>query len=115
MYIELLCRFPKQLNKEEMDFINEELSSSGILPSDEDYEIKRDELMEQFKSFEYANMVVDLNEVFAYNNVDGTHYSLRFLNGSMFTFKGDYEKFKIAFQQVTQKFIHGIEEETNKE
>lgn len=106
MYIELICRFVKTPNSEDLEFIEEELREKRLTNPDVDEDYEREKLMEELKSYDYAPMVVNLNEVWAFNEVDGKHFSIRFLNGTLFTFKGKYEHFKTQFEYVSQRKIY---------
>lgn len=106
MYLELPCRFLKELTNDELDTIELMLDEMSVTKSYFDRDVERMKLVDELSTYEYADTTVDLNNFLSCNPADeGSHITIRYTNGSSFVYKANYNVFKHIFQSITGKLI----------
>lgn len=101
--IEVFCRYRKQpsdLTDEDKAYLNAQRIIHGT-DSIEDIEAEDEK-------YEYGGMVLDMNDIKAFNGVDKVHTCLRFYEGDSFVIKAPYESFKQLYEELTGKYIRTV-------
>lgn len=107
MNIELLCRFNVDPDDATMDEINEKLNTEELIQGDRFNKNKEYlKLVKQHKLYDYTPLTFNLRDVRFINPVDNEHTTLRFFDGSMYTFKINYTNFKTIYQTLLATMIH---------
>lgn len=103
MIVELLCRFTKEISEEELTELKDEIEIQRLVKGDENY---GENLIQSKRSYEYASMMVNLQDIMFSNPVDEAHTCIRFYGGSVFTYKINFDEFKSIYQSLLGKVIH---------
>lgn len=107
MIIQLLCRYPRELNKKELELVEEELQVKSVINDNFDKEEERIKAIENlgFSKYEYGPFVLNLKDISNFNSVDEQHTCVRLYGGIAYVFKIGFEDFKELYQVCTGNYI----------